>query len=111
MHTTSTLAIGWAVFLTAVWGLLTPAHAANQLATDYTGFVTADGRPAANVPVVLRHPTTGRVLVCYTNAQGRYRFSNVRPDGVYSVEALGQVHARRAFQGATFRHDFKGGAR
>lgn len=105
-----TLAIGWAVFLTAVWGLLTPAHAANALATDYTGFVVVHGKPTAGIPVVLRHPTTGRVLVRYTNAQGRYRFSNVRPDGVYRVEALGQVHARRVFQGTTFRHDFKGGA-
>ncbi|HFK1824852.1 TPA: carboxypeptidase-like regulatory domain-containing protein [Stenotrophomonas maltophilia] len=97
------------MILTAVWGIFTPARAANALATDYTGFVQVDGKPAAGVPVALRHPSTGRILVRYTNAQGHYRFNNVGPDGVYSVEALGQVHQRRAFQGTTFRHDFKGG--
>lgn len=104
------LVIGWAVILTAAWGICTPARAANALATDYTGFVQLDGKPAAGIPVVLRHPSTGRVITRYTNAQGRYRFGNVRPDGVYSVEALGRTHERRAFQGITFRQDFAGGA-
>lgn len=101
----------WVVVLgAALLAFAGHAKAAHQLATDYTGFVQLDGKPAAGISVVLRHRATGRVLVRYTNAQGRYRFSNQRPDGVYTVEALGQTYERRAFQGTTFRHDFKGGA-
>lgn len=105
------IAFCWMVVLgAALLAFAGHAKAAHQLATDYTGFVVVDGKPAAGIPVVLRHPSTGRLLVRYTNAQGRYHFNNVRPDGIYAVEALGQTHERRAFQGTTFRHDFKGGA-
>lgn len=100
------LAIGWAVILTAVWGICTPAHAAGPLSTDFEGRVVVDGKRAAGIPVVLRHPTTGRVLVRYTNSTGRYHFTGLRPDGVYVISANGQSVQRTPVLGRTLNQDF-----